>query len=91
MRQCNRALVRAAEILDHIDFSPAAVRADLAGRRVSAGRLYSAAEMIDHAADLLSEFAGIVHDNERRWRVFRSRVEQIVATLDRTGVRVSTR
>jgi hypothetical protein len=46
--------------------------------------------MIDHAADLFSEFAGIVHDNERRWRVFRSRVEQIVATMDRTGVRVST-
>ena len=80
-----RILVRAAEILDHVDFSPAAVRADLAGQRVSAGHLYSAAEMIDHAADLLSEFAGIVHDNERRWRVFRSRVEQIVATLDRTG------
>jgi hypothetical protein len=86
-----RVLVRAAEILDHVDFSPAAVRADLAGQHVSAGRLYSAAEMMDHAADLLSEFAGLVHDNERRWRVFRSRVEQIVATLDRTGVRVSTR
>jgi hypothetical protein len=36
-----RVLVRAAEILDHIDFSPAAVRADLAGQHVSAGRLYS--------------------------------------------------
>ena len=38
--------------------------------------------MIDHAADLLSEFAGLVHDNERRWRVFRSaRVEEVAASL----------
>jgi hypothetical protein len=72
-------LQRAAEGLDCIDFAPTAVRADLADGRVSAGRLYSAAEMIDHAADLLSDFAGIVHDNERRWRVFRNRVEQIAA------------
>ena len=34
-----------------------------------------------NAADLLSDFAGLVHDNERRWRVFRTRVEQIVAAL----------
>ena len=37
--------------------------------------------MIDHAADLLSDFAGLVHDNERRWHIFRVRVEQIVAAL----------
>jgi hypothetical protein len=72
-------LTRAAEILDLVDFSPTAIRADLAGDHISARRLYSAAEMIDHAADLFSEFAGIVHDNERRWRVFRTRVEQILA------------
>jgi hypothetical protein len=41
-------------------------------------RLYSAAEMIDHAADLLSDFAGLVHDNERRWRVVHGRVEEIL-------------
>jgi hypothetical protein len=74
-----RILTRAAEILDRVDFTPAALRADLAGKRVSVGRVSSAAEMIDHAADLLSEFAGLVHDNERRWRVFHARVEQIVA------------
>jgi hypothetical protein len=45
-------------------------RADLAGNRVTVGRLYSVAEMLDHAADLLSDYAGLVHDNERRWRVF---------------------
>ncbi len=76
-----RTLKRAAELLDRIDFAPAALREDLARQRVSAARLSSAAEMIDHAADLLSDFAGLVHDNERRWRVFRMRVEQIVAAL----------
>ena len=75
-------LQRAADLLDRIDFTPAAVRVDLADRRASARRLYSAAEMIDHAADLFSEFAGIVHDNERRWRVFRARVQEFAATLE---------
>jgi predicted metal-dependent hydrolase len=32
----------------------------------SVHRVYSAAEMIDHAADLLSDSARLVHDNERR-------------------------
>jgi len=71
-------LRRAADLLDHVDFTPAALRADLAGGHVAAGHLHSAAEMIDHAADLLSDFAGLVHDNERRWRVVRCRVEEVV-------------
>ncbi len=79
MSLAGRILARAAELLDRVDFSPGAIRADLASENVSARRLYSAAEMIDHAADLFSDFAGIVHDNERRWRVFRARIEQIVA------------
>jgi len=73
-----RLQVRAADILDRVDFSPAALRADLAGAAVSPQRLYSAAELIDRASDLLSESAGLVHDNERRWRIFRSRVRQLV-------------
>jgi hypothetical protein len=76
-----RILDRAATILDRVDFTPAALRADLAGDRRSAARLFSAAEMIDHAADLLSDFATVVHDNERRWRVFRERVQQIVDAM----------
>jgi hypothetical protein len=74
-------LARATDLLDRIDFTPAALRDDLAHRRVSADRLSSAAEMIDHAADLLSDFASLVHDNERRWRVFRMRVEHVVTAL----------
>lgn len=78
MTLAGRVLSRSAQLLDRVDFGPSAIRADLAGDHVSARRLYSAAEMVDHAADLFSEFAGIVHDNERRWRVFHTRVEQIV-------------
>lgn len=69
-----RLVARAADILDHIDFSPAALRADLDGERTSAKRLYSAAEIIDHAADLLSASAALDNDNEPRWRAFRAAV-----------------
>ena len=71
-----RILVRAAAMLDQVDFSPAPLRADLAGSRVTPRLLYSAAELIDHAADLLSDSAGLAHDNERRWRVFRTRARR---------------
>ena len=73
-----RVLLRAADILDRVDFSPVALRADLAGPASSPGRLYSAAELIGQAADLLSDSAGLVHDNERRWRMFRARIDQVV-------------
>jgi hypothetical protein len=63
-----RLLGRAADVLDAVDFTPAALRADLTARRVTPGRLYSAAELISHAADLSSDSAGLVHDNERRTR-----------------------
>ena len=72
-------LDRAADILEHVDFSPAALRADLAAGRTSVGLAYSAAEMISHAADLCSDSAGLVHENERRWRTFRHRVGEVLA------------
>jgi len=78
-----RLLRRAAEMLDHVDFTPAALRRDLAGRRVVPRRLYSAAELIARAADLCSDSAGLVHDNECRWRTFRQRVGAIAANADR--------
>lgn len=80
-----RILVRAAEVLEHVDFTPTALRADLAASRVAPRRLYSAAELIAHAADLLSDSAGLVHDNERRWRTFRARVEQLVGESQAAG------
>jgi hypothetical protein len=77
-----RILARSAEILDRVDFTPAALRADLAGARVAPARLYSAAELVGRAADLLSDSAGLVHDNERRWRTFRARVVALVGPGD---------
>jgi hypothetical protein len=79
---CNRA----GEILAHIDFAPEKIRNDLRGAKSYPAYLYSAKELIDHAADLASESATLVHDNERRWRVFRERVEQI--TQQESGKRV---
>jgi hypothetical protein len=70
-------LQRAVEILDRIDFAPAAIRADLRGSRVVPRYLYAAAELVDRAADLLAEGAVLVHDSERRWRVFWERVEAL--------------
>lgn len=51
--------------------------ADLAGERRAPGYLFSASELIDRAADLGAESAALVHENERRWRVFRDRVEEL--------------
>ena len=65
-----------------MDFSPAGLRRDLADQHVSVKLLYSAAEIISHAADLLSDSAGFDNDNERRWRVFRARVGELVTNLD---------
>jgi hypothetical protein len=70
-------LRRANEILDQIDFAPSALRADLAERRLVPRYLYSAAELIDHAADLLAQGAVLVHESERRWRIFSERVETL--------------
>ncbi len=72
-----RVLVRSVEIIELIDFTPAALRADIAGSRIAPQRLYSAAELISHSADLLSDSAGLVHDNERRWRIFRAHIEKL--------------
>ncbi len=67
---------RAVEIAEQVTLTPAAVRADLSGPRNDPAYLYSAAELLDRAADIVSESTTLTHDNERRWRVFRQRVEQ---------------
>ncbi|MGY1704836.1 hypothetical protein ACI79C_09695 [Geodermatophilus sp. SYSU D00697] len=71
-------LARAADMLQRVDLTPAALRADLAGARVASRRLYATAEVLSHAADLCCQSAQLVHDNERRWRVTRGRIEQVV-------------
>jgi hypothetical protein len=71
---CADLVRRALKILEAVDFSPAALREDLAGDRRAAAYLYSASELLDRAADLIAESAVLVHENERRWRVFHARV-----------------
>jgi hypothetical protein len=70
---------RAVEIVEQVDFAPSAIRADLNGPRVFPDYLYAAAELVNRAADLASESACLTHDNERRWRVFHQRVQQVLA------------
>ena len=77
---------RALEILDRVDFAPPAIRADLSGPRIFPQYLYAASELIARAADMASESAGLVHDNERRWRIFRERVQQVLAEFPNRAV-----
>ncbi|MCE3246243.1 MAG: hypothetical protein K0R41_68 [Geminicoccaceae bacterium] len=72
-----RLIHRALEIIGRVDFSPEALRQDLAGERSSAAYLYSASELLDRAADVAVYSASLVHDNERRWRTFSDRVRQL--------------
>jgi hypothetical protein len=72
-----RYLRRAVAVMDRVDFSPAALRKDLAGPCSAPGYLYAAAELINHAADLSATSSVLTHENERRWRIFHERVEQI--------------
>lgn len=74
-----RLLRRALELVGRVDFSPDAVRADLAEDRRNAAYLYSGSELIDRAADLLAQSATLVHENERRWRVFGERIRELQA------------
>jgi hypothetical protein len=41
--------------------------------------------MIDHAADVLSEFARLVHDNEQRRRVSHATVEVLAAEFEQSS------
>jgi hypothetical protein len=77
-RLAARLIKRALAILEVVDFSPAALREDLGHERAAAAYLFSASELLDRAADLSAESATLVHDNERRWRVFRERVQRVV-------------
>jgi hypothetical protein len=75
-----RYLRRAVTAMERVDFSPAALRRDLTGPRSAPGYLFAAAELINHAADLAAATSVLTHENERRWRTFHTRVEQITAS-----------
>jgi hypothetical protein len=72
-----RLLERAADVLDRVDAEATA------GARTPR-LLRSAAELIARAADLLGESAGLVQDNERRWRMFHERVAAMLAVAPST-------
>ena len=72
-----RCLRRAVSIMERVDFSPAGLRKDLAGARSAPGYLYAAAELINHAADLSAASSALTHEDERRWRIFHERIEQM--------------
>ena len=80
-----RNLDRAVAILGRAAFTPAALRADLTAHRVVPRYLFSASEMLDFAADLAAHSAVLTHENERRWRIFHERVDQIVGAADTPG------
>jgi hypothetical protein len=72
-------LRRAGDLLERVDFTPDGLREDLAGPRTATAYLFSTCELIDHAADLIADSAKLVHDNERRWRIFHDRVTALTA------------
>ena len=70
-------IYRSIEIIESLEFTKDAVRKDLAGPKLYPEYIYSATELLDRAADLASQSAVLVHDNERRWRVFRKKLFQV--------------
>ena len=77
-----RTIRRALDLLGEVDFSPAALREDMSGPRGNPRYLLAASELLDHAADLLTESATLVHGNERRWRVFAERISELRPASD---------
>ena len=75
-----RNIDRALDLVGRVEFTPAALRDDLASNRDAPRYLFAASELIDHAADLLAQSSVITRDNERRWRVFHERVREVTDT-----------
>jgi len=73
----SKLIDRSLDIFNVIDFSPDALRKNLAGQHSVPDYLYAASEFLDHAADMASKSSMLVHDNERRWRVFHKKIQKI--------------
>jgi hypothetical protein len=85
LRLIARQLVRADDILERVDFTTSGLRDDLAGPRLAPLYVFSASELIDQAADLAAQSAVLVHRNERAWRVFGERVDELRARSQANG------
>jgi hypothetical protein len=81
-RLAGRLLLRSVEMLDRLELTPEALRHDLNTDRFVPQLIFSATELIDRAADLLSDSAGLVHENERRWRTFHARVDALASATN---------
>lgn len=79
-RLIGRCLTRAVSILERVDLSTAGLRDDLASARSAPAYLYSAAELLSHAADLSAGSSVLTDEDERRWRIFHERISQIAAS-----------
>jgi hypothetical protein len=54
------------------------VKIGVSGLRNAIPLLHAACDLIDHATDLAANSATLVHDNERRWRLFGRRIDELV-------------
>jgi hypothetical protein len=81
-RLAGRLLLRSVAMLDRLSLTPDGLRQALSIDRFVPQFIYSATELIDRAADLLSDSAGLVHENERRWRTFRARIDELAAAAN---------
>jgi hypothetical protein len=77
-RLVSNLIYRAIDLIKEVNFTQESVRNDLNSARSFPNYLYSASEILDRAADLASESAILVHDNERRWRIFRNKILETV-------------
>jgi len=76
-RLAGQCLGRAAELLEAVELTPAAIRADLAGPRWYPGYLYSAAVLLDRSVDLALTSTTLTRDSEPSWRAWLNRVESL--------------
>jgi hypothetical protein len=77
----SKLIKRSLLFLNGIDFNPESIRADIRSKKRYPNLLYSSSELLDRAADLSSQFAMLVNDNERRWRVFHNKVQRIKSEM----------
>jgi hypothetical protein len=70
---------RAIEILETMDLTTAGVRRDLRDSRSTPDYLYSAAVLLDRAADLSLSSTALTRDSEPRWRAWAARLQQLTS------------
>ena len=62
-----RQLRWAVDVLSAVALTPSVTRTELTGERITPDYLFSAAELIDHAAALTGQSGLLLQDSEPRW------------------------